>query len=156
MEKMREALQEAIDAAEDILADPAVQNVYKVHLSEEEVDSWQAALTPSPWIPCAERLPTEADADCNGQVWIHHKRKGVISHYWGDVSMGYVVNATHWMPTGLTRPEPPEVERWQAKEAGAGKAPRMTSTSKTAPSPLCWRRGSSARRRRGKARTCGR
>ena len=73
-------------------------------------DGIMHALTPSPWIPCSERLPTEADADPKGRA---------LFEFGGDVThatiaficgIGKDYPGAQWMPTGLVRPEPPEVE----------------------------------------------
>ena len=70
---------------------------------------------PSPWIPCAERLPTEADEDAAGCIWVAFANKyGPHDVYYisaeGCSSDAEKGAATHWKPTGLVRPEPPEVE----------------------------------------------
>ena len=66
-----------------------------------------ATLQPDKWIPCSERLPTEADADCNGSVWVKSKLYGVKLMQRHSVRADF---ESHWMPTGLTRPAPPEQE----------------------------------------------
>ena len=77
-----------------------------------DVEKLEAALTPSPWIPCSERLPTEADGDYNGAVWVAEDGvprldgwRWVGNDAWRDKR-----GITHWKPTGLVRPEPPEGE----------------------------------------------
>lgn len=78
------------------------------------------STTPQPegdgWIKCSERLPTEADADDNGEVWwLTPNEKGemsVISMHWSfaspsDRGITLLDEATHWKPTGLKRPTPP-------------------------------------------------
>jgi len=64
------------------------------------------------WINCEERLPTEEDAFVEDIVWACQidkwgiptaKLRGVLDVFPGD-------HITHWMPTGLRRPEPPEVQ----------------------------------------------
>lgn len=63
------------------------------------------------WVRCDERLPTEADADCNGHVWTHDKAFSRPEYaqclfVWSAVQD--VADITHWKPTGLTRPQPPK------------------------------------------------
>lgn len=71
------------------------------------------AATPQPegdgWIKCSERLPTEADDDFNGCVWVRFEDGDIelmegeeVEQTWDDD-----ISITHWMPTGLKRPEPP-------------------------------------------------
>jgi hypothetical protein len=61
------------------------------------------------WISCEESLPTENDADWADRV-LGKSSFGEVEYWeWTDVeSCEYDV--THWMPTGLSRPEPTEVE----------------------------------------------
>lgn len=65
------------------------------------------------WIKCSDRLPTEKDADSKGQVWVYLGVPG-ISEFVGLRRPGSVRElyyndcATHWMPTGLARPQPPQ------------------------------------------------
>ena len=70
------------------------------------------------WVKCSERLPTEADADANGEVWwVTPNDKGemtVISMQWSfgspsDQGVTLLDEATHWKPTGLTRPAEPDM-----------------------------------------------
>jgi len=64
---------------------------------------------PAP-ISTIERLPTEADADCCGQVWALNPcttRKWWVTH-WTYLASNH--RYTHWLPTGLTRPQNPEAE----------------------------------------------
>ncbi|MEC8823469.1 MAG: hypothetical protein VX673_05805 [Pseudomonadota bacterium] len=63
------------------------------------------------WVRCEDRLPTEADADCNGHVWTHDKsffrpEYSQCLFLWNAVQD--VADITHWMPTGLKRPQPPK------------------------------------------------
>lgn len=61
---------------------------------------------PQKWIPCKERMPTENDADCYGEVygcWTQY-HPVLIQHRRYD----RIDSATHWQPTGLKRPEPPK------------------------------------------------
>ena len=67
----------------------------------------EAALTP-PWIPCAERLPTEEE----NPVLVATKERSVMEASLYDAEWVYNCGimprgeVTHWMPM----PEPPEVE----------------------------------------------
>lgn len=65
-------------------------------------------------VPTSERLPTEADADPWGFVLAFDadgiagmKPEGWGLWEWEDVRRG-VERLTHWLPTGLTRPQNPE------------------------------------------------
>lgn len=68
------------------------------------------------WIACSERLPTEADEDCNGTVWsaynhpITRAKAGpnLSSSSWVTIFSKNCLEAMYWMPTGLRKPEPPE------------------------------------------------
>jgi len=73
---------------------------------------WQAsrqAVSVPEWIKCSDRLPTEDD----GQViWTHDSyRKTVELTSWAW-AQGLFKNSyiTHWMPTGMIRPQPPKQE----------------------------------------------
>lgn len=57
---------------------------------------------PAP-IPTSERLPTEADADCHGRVWVYglDKDRWIMTH-WMNAKRG-----DYWLPTGLTLPPTP-------------------------------------------------
>lgn len=73
---------------------------------EQQTASMGQAAPGSGWIRCSERLPTEADADSEGNVWHFLRGSGValIKHSHLDHSAYY---GTRWMPTGLKRPNPP-------------------------------------------------
>lgn len=62
---------------------------------------------PDEWVSCAERLPTEADADCEGVVWCTD-RDIVYSAFYAHVERS---DTHYWMPTGLTRPQPPTAQK---------------------------------------------
>ena len=76
-----------------------------IHEAKQEL---KAALTHSPWIPCSERLPTEAD----GYVWTFDADDKTIKiEPWNQLfHFIHRYDYTHWKPTGMVRPEPPEVE----------------------------------------------
>lgn len=69
-----------------------------------------AAPQPQPdWTPCSQRLPTEADADCHGEVWTFNTvRQRVETANWYSVRSFEDGIFRVWKPTGLTRPQPPE------------------------------------------------
>lgn len=60
------------------------------------------------WVRCDERLPTEEDC----WVWIYDSEDSDIFHaLWRDLKGDYEnghMNLSHWMPTGLKRPQPPK------------------------------------------------
>lgn len=62
------------------------------------------------WVRCDERLPTEEDC----WVWIYDIEDSDIFHaLWRDLKGDYEnghMNLSHWMPTGLKRPQPPKQE----------------------------------------------
>ena len=61
------------------------------------------------WIKCSERVPTEADADFYGEVWVFDSDGHVDTlpvNLFTKTSTAWVA----WMPTGLTVPAPPEGE----------------------------------------------
>jgi len=66
--------------------------------------------TPQPegdgWIKCSERLPTEADADCDGYLWVCWYDRGwrTDREYVNEIDCEYYA----WKPTGLKRPQPPQ------------------------------------------------
>lgn len=85
-------------------------------LHNDDITKMAEALvaTPRPegdgWIKCSERLPTGADADCRSDVWVHDKAMCSDKYRqclarWNTV--GRISDYTHWMPTGLKRPQPP-------------------------------------------------
>lgn len=63
---------------------------------------------PAP-IPTSERLPTEADGDCYGNVWWWNTKKET----WILLAWSASLDDRcwpHWLPTGLTRPAAPDSE----------------------------------------------
>ena len=64
------------------------------------------------WIKCTERLPKESDGDCHDIVWVYNKGLS-----WVEISdledVKFISDYTHWMPTNLVRPGPPEQEQGQ-------------------------------------------
>jgi len=67
------------------------------------------------WVRCEDRLPTEDDAEDLKKVWICSPIGAVWLCEYSDVRHGiYPVleGGWYWMPTGLTRPQPPK-EQWE-------------------------------------------
>ena len=64
------------------------------------------------WIPCSERLPTGADFSDTGMVWAVEVDGGctrvILVGYHAITRRKWLY--THWMPTNLKRPAPPESE----------------------------------------------
>jgi len=94
------------------------RSLFPVATAEERQEMWDEVLSVAPsiaekpqWIRFEERLPTEEDAFVEDIVWVCQidkwgiptaKLRGVLDVFPGD-------HITHWLPTGLRRPEPPEV-----------------------------------------------
>ena len=107
MDKMREAFEAHIkngglvylSLAKDYdgarYTDPFVQCRWEGYLM---------ALTPSPWIPCSERLP---DDDELVWVWDADIQQPDLTTGFQVVNFRDRYDYTHWMPTNLARPEPP-------------------------------------------------
>ena len=74
-----------------------------------------AQQVPEPdWTPCSDRLPTEADADCEGNVWACTSLRPPSLTHWTEAEILGAEGKTpkrHWKPTGLKRPKPPEIEQ---------------------------------------------
>ena len=73
--------------------------------------SRQAVSVPE-WIKCSDRLPTEDD----GQViWTHDSHRKTVELTSWAWAQGLFKNSyiTHWMPTGMIRPQPPKQELGQ-------------------------------------------
>ena len=83
-------------------------DAYRHSCTQYAWEIWQAALTPSPWIPCSERLPTAED----NPVLVATRLRNVFEASLYDTDWVYdsgimpCSDVTHWMPM----PEPPEVE----------------------------------------------
>jgi hypothetical protein len=71
-------------------------------------ETYSATSPGSEWVRCGDRLPTEDDADCSGEVWVFDLALGVAAEYYENV--GNVPDYAYWMPTGLKRPNPPKQE----------------------------------------------
>lgn len=67
------------------------------------------ATTPeAEWVKCEDRLPTEADADCDGCLWVCWYDCGwrMEREYIKSIDCEYFA----WMRTGLKRPTPPTAQ----------------------------------------------
>ena len=75
----------------------------------------KAASSEDDWVKCSERLPTEADADCNGEVWVYlPKTNRVARFFYANLSTDPRVAS--WKPTGLKRPTPPTAQGGEGDE----------------------------------------
>ena len=87
-------------------------NGYELFSAGEAWAAWQAAFSPPAWIPCEERLPTDADEDCDGVIWVFDGN--TIDRWHRTDFLAYFDEfkplETHWMPTNLVKPAPPETE----------------------------------------------
>jgi len=65
-------------------------------------DTREKQAQPAP-IPTSDRLPTEADADCDGRVWVYglDKNRWIMTHWMNARRCDY------WLPTGLKMPPAP-------------------------------------------------
>jgi hypothetical protein len=74
--------------------------------------SRQAVSVPE-WIKCSDRLPTDADGDCEGMVWVYATKRGEATTLRPSVvrDFYYSDRIKHWMPTGLKSPQPPRQEQ---------------------------------------------
>lgn len=73
---------------------------------ECDADRPQPAVPESDWTPRSERMPAEDEIDCKGTLWGYHIDGNV--HIVGAMAICVHPCWTHWKPTGLKRPEPPE------------------------------------------------
>lgn len=106
-EGWRECLTEMVQAMHDYEMSVDEDAPYK-HRAMMDRDYALLSTTPQPegdgWVKCSERLPTEDD----GYVWIYSPDVGVSDTIWQwDDNIGGD-SETHWMPTGLKRPQPPQ------------------------------------------------
>ena len=66
--------------------------------------------TPQPegdgWVRCGERLPTEADEDFEGLVWLCWPHRDLVERVTRRTAS--FCEGFWWMPTGLKRPQPPK------------------------------------------------
>ena len=82
--------------------------VLSIHMQELEELLDTTPQQSGEWVRCGDRLPTEDDADCSGEVWVFDLALGVAAEYYENV--GNVPDYAYWMPTGLKRPNPPKQE----------------------------------------------
>lgn len=64
------------------------------------------------WVSCDDRVPSFDDADACGKVWAYNPEAygQVLLVKWSSLPFytdDEQYHHTHWMPTGLRRPEPP-------------------------------------------------
>ena len=59
------------------------------------------------WIKRSERLPEESDGDCDGTLWVYDKALSKVEIS-DAADVNFIADYTHWMPTDLVRPEPPQ------------------------------------------------
>ena len=91
------------------LASPQTQSCMWAAWQAARADTHPPAKVPE-WIKCSERLPTEADADCNGNVWVVYKNLHEPILLRWRVPADHSLPNDFWMPTGLKRPNPPQTE----------------------------------------------
>ncbi|WP_346839789.1 hypothetical protein [Microbulbifer sp. SAOS-129_SWC] len=106
-DKIREALEHLENwqlHGFDEMAEAALGCLKAAHSIEEKRE----------WISCKEQLPTRDDADCEGNLWCLNGA-GVGLWRWEVVNTSpHDWGVTHWTPTGLTRPAPPETGEVQS------------------------------------------
>lgn len=78
-------------------------NVAPVDLREAIGQLKGKAAPGSEWVRCSERLPTETD----GYVWSYDGIAGTVCGPYEPEIVSPLNGETHWMPTGLKRPNPP-------------------------------------------------
>lgn len=62
------------------------------------------------WVKCSERLPTEADEDDRGDVWLYEEGVGPILCAARNLrACPRLADPLQWKPTGLTRPAAPDM-----------------------------------------------
>jgi hypothetical protein len=110
-EGWRECLQEMVQAMYDYEMSVEEDAPYKHRAMMDRAHALLSTpTTPQAdgWVRCDERLPTEED----WWVWIYDSEDGDIFHaLWRDLKGDYEnghMNLSHWMPTGLKRPQPPQ------------------------------------------------
>ena len=111
-DEWRECLAEMVQAMHDYEMSVEEDAPYK---HRAMMDRAHALLSTTPqadgWVRCEDRLPTEADADADNNVWVYDKAmfnekyRQTRAIWW---TVKDVSDYTHWMPTGLKRPQPPK------------------------------------------------
>ena len=111
MDKLEQKAREAFERVNDGLPPRDASGAYMDHMTEGMWHCFKAGYLlahASPWIPCAERLPTEAE----NPVLVATEQRDVFEASLYDADWVYDSgimergSVTHWMPM----PEPPEVE----------------------------------------------
>lgn len=90
-------------------AKEALHDLCKWH---EEVGAYFARESSNRWTRCSDRMPTEADADLRGMVFVYYEWNGQIildMPFWIKDFSEWFVDRMWWMPTGLVMPDPPEI-----------------------------------------------
>jgi hypothetical protein len=115
-------LENVEEVTELLLSGGAADNIVALcnDLNKAATVAEKVLSTPPPdgdgWIECSERLPTEED----WWVWIYDSEDGDIFHaLWRDLKGDYEnghMNLSHWMPTGLKRPQPPARQEGESDE----------------------------------------
>lgn len=96
-----------ISRQSEISAGAAAQWAHDMEISASIVQNAIDASHIKPWIKCSDRLPTKGDGDHRGEIWWGWK----YAHDEWQSHLGAIgptpVQATHWQPTGLKRPDAP-------------------------------------------------
>jgi hypothetical protein len=95
--------------------------IWEVAVSVASKNVQQPSAVVPEWIEFSERFPTEDDEDFNSYVWVIYSGSDIEILNVDDVEAYKIYQisadeaewwpATHWMPTGLKRPAPPEQEQ---------------------------------------------
>jgi len=109
-EYVRLAMNEAFDI---IVADANTEENYSAVRRIENALGWlnTGVATPQPeageqWVRCEDRLPTEVDEDFEGRVWLCWPYRDFVQRVTRRTTSFF--DGFWWMPTGLTRPQPPK------------------------------------------------
>jgi len=89
---------------------PVGTNILTAEQAEQMFMECLAPIEPQPegdgWIKCSERLPTEADEDFEGLVWLCWPHRDLVERVTRRTAS--FCEGFWWMPTGLKRPQPPK------------------------------------------------
>jgi len=110
--KVPEETEEMVDAAVKVFEDAGAD--VDLGWLGEACRAYVAAASTTPqqsgeWVRCSERLPTEADADCDQEIWFCWSNNTVERRHYKRVQLD-IHHDCYWMPTGLKRPNPPKQE----------------------------------------------
>ena len=110
--KVPEETEAMVDAAVKVFEDAGV--AVDLGWLGEACRAYVAAASTTPqqsgeWVRCSERLPTEADADCDQEIWFCWSNNTVERRHYKRVQLD-IHHDCYWMPTGLKRPNPPKQE----------------------------------------------